>query len=126
MSLSCDETCTVHRSAVRKARKAYKCSACRANILPGHYYRNVFLVFDGDAETIRRCGSCDTTWQHLYQLCQEHNKDHRNYETLYPDEKLSCGLKYEDEWGDLPDDIAALPLLSADERGALLAPKVTP
>lgn len=126
MSLSCDDgvTCTVHRSAVHKARQAARCSACRADILPGHYYRRIFLVYEGEAETIRRCGSCDLTWQHLYKLCQEHNNDHRNRgDNLYPDESLDCGLKYEEEWGDLPDEIAALPLMSAAERGALLAPK---
>lgn len=128
MSLSCDdgEPCAVHRHKVMKARKQHKCSACSAPILPGHYYANVFAVSDGGADTIKRCGSCETTWQHLYRLCQAHNKAHPYNDSLYPDETLSCGLKYEEEWGDLPDDIAALPLLGSDERGSLLAPKVTP
>lgn len=129
MSESCDEYCTVHRHEIRKARKQHKCCACRAVIRPGDYYACVFSLFEGDVDTTKRCGSCERTWQHLKKLCDEHNK--LNNDTKYPREDLSCGLSYEEEWeengwGDLPDEIAALPLLSADERGALLKPAVKP
>lgn len=124
MSDSCDEYCTIHESAIRKARKEHSCSACSARILPGHYYRYVFTLFDGDVSVFKRCGACDATWQHLYALCQAHNDSPEGRgDSLYPMEDLSCGKGYEEEWGDLPDDIAALPMLSADERGSLLAPK---
>ncbi len=124
MSESCDETCTVHRHKIVTARKEHKCSACRSVILPGHRYASVFTLFEGEADTIKRCGSCEVTWQHLKKLCDGHNDQHENRgDSLYPREDLGCGKDYEEEWGDIPDDIAALPLLSADERSALLAPK---
>jgi hypothetical protein len=27
---------------------------------------------------------------------------------MWPEENLGCGLKYEEEWGELPDEIAAM------------------
>lgn len=124
MSGESDECCTVHRVTVRKARKQHACSACKAAILPGHYYADVFILVGDGAEKYKRCGSCEQTWRHLDAKCCEHNR--RTGSSLFAYEDLSCGLSYEDEWGDLPDEIAALPLLSSDERGALLAPKVSP
>lgn len=127
MSDSCDEYCTIHESTVRKARKEHKCCACSARILPGHYYRHVFTLFDGSVDTYKRCGSCDATWQHLKELCDASNASRDSlYERghLYPREDLGCGKQYGEEWGNLPDEIAALPFLSDAERGSLLAPKV--
>lgn len=120
MSESCEEYCDVHEHRIRKARKQHRCCACRAVIRPGDYYASVFTLSDDGVATFKRCGSCETTWQHLWALCKEHNK--LNNETLYPHEDLGCGLKYEDEWaawGPMPEHIAAAPFLSSDERGEL-------
>ncbi len=120
MSHLVDECYEVYRETVRKARKEHECSACRLPIRPGDYYCAVFIVFDHRSRFVRRCGACQTTHLHLRELGDG---------DMWPDERLNCGLDYEDEWNDEPpEDIAALPLLSADERGALLAPKpgVTP
>jgi hypothetical protein len=114
MSHYAEEVYTVYNETVRKARKTHACSACRSPILPGHYYASVFIVFDGDADTVKRCGSCQTTHLHLRKLGNEHG--------MWPNEKLNCGKSYDDEWGeDPPEEIASLPFLSADERGSLLA-----
>ncbi len=126
MSGSDGDPCEVSRRAICKARKQHACSACRAAIRPGDYYALAVLIGDGTTDTYKRCGSCERTWQHLKWLCDERNR--LNDDNLFPYEDLSCGLSYEEEWtdngwGPVPDDIAALPLLSADERGALLAPK---
>jgi hypothetical protein len=124
MSESCDGYFDVHRHEIRKARKLRECSACERAIRPGDYYAYVFTVFDGEADTTERCGACERTWQHLKTKCDEYNRTRgrRTGERLYPYEDLGCGKAYEEEWGDVPDDIAALPLLSDDERGALLRP----
>lgn len=128
MSESCEEYCIVHRHEIRKARKEHRCSACRAVIRPGDYYASVFSLGQDGADTYKRCGSCERTWQHLKKLCEDHNNSPEGRgDNLFPMEDLSCGKDYEEEWGDLPDDeIAALPLLSADERGSLLKPAGAP
>lgn len=123
MSESCDEYCSVHRHKVVKARKEHKCTACRAAIHPGDYYATVFACSPDGSDSYKRCGSCEVTWQHLKKLCDEDNRRPESDGCLYPMEDLGCGKRYEDEWGDIPDEIAALPLLSAEERGRLLAPK---
>jgi len=119
MSHYADEPYSVYRERVVKARKAHQCSACGWSIQPGDYYANVATVFDGKAETIKRCGSCQTTHKHLRKLCCD--------EDMWPDEKLGCGLAYENEWGgEPPEDIAVLPFLSGEDRSTLLAPKEHP
>ena len=105
----------VCRTVTRRARTTHKCSACGATISPGHYYTVTGMVWGGTAETVKRCGSCELTYQHLERIGAKVD--------MFPDIKLACGLDYVEEWGELPpDDIARLPLLSGAERGALLAP----
>jgi hypothetical protein len=116
VSYSYDDCYTVHEVDIRKARKEHVCSACKLAIKPGDYYAAVFIVFDGSTQTYKRCGACHTTHEHLRKLCEPIG--------MWPKEDLSCGLDYAEEWGDEPpDEIAALPLLSADERGSLLRPE---
>jgi hypothetical protein len=116
VSYSYDECYEVHEERVHKARKNHVCCACEQPIRTGDYYASVFIVFDGRSRFYRRCGACQTTHLHLRKLCTPNE--------MWPREDLSCGLDYAEEWGaEPPDEIAALPLLSADERGALLAPR---
>lgn len=115
MSYSYDECYEVHEESVRKARKEHVCCACKLPIRAGDYYASVFIVFDGRTQFYKRCGACQKTHLHLRELCKDRD--------MWPREDLSCGLDYEEEWEtEPPDEIAALPLLSADERGALLKP----
>lgn len=120
MSDFCEEYCIVHRHEIRKARKEHECCACGAVIRPGDYYACVFSLGQEGAEAYKRCGSCEKTWRHLDAKCREHNRIHND--SLFPFEDLSCGKAYEEEWGELPDEIEALPFLSAEERGQLLKP----
>ncbi len=53
------ETCEVWREERRKARKAHRCSTCRADIRPGDVYVNHFSVFEGDATTEAMCLPCE-------------------------------------------------------------------
>ena len=121
MSHSCEETYDVYRETVRRARKQHECDACRAPIRPGDYYCAVSVVHDNVAETVKRCGACQRTHEHLRVLCSERSSWDR--ENFWPDERLNCGLEYDEEWGsEPPNEIASLPLLGADERGVLLKP----
>jgi hypothetical protein len=118
MSHSVEEVYSVYNETVRKARKTHSCAACRSPILPRHYYASVFIVFEGKAETVKRCGSCQTTHLHLRELGDKHG--------MWPDEKLNCGKSYDGEWGEEPpEEIAALPFLSSEERGLLLSNRCT-
>jgi hypothetical protein len=120
VSHSCDGNAAVYRETIRKARKLHYCHACRKVIRPGDYYASIAIVADGEAESVKRCGACQTTHLHLRELCRA--PEHR-YDDLWPDERLNCGESYEDNWGaEPPDEIADLPFISDDERGALLRP----
>ena len=118
MSESCDEYCTIHEKTLRKARKEHDCCACGRVIRPGQRYANVFTVYDGNAETFKRCGACEATWVHLLSLCERLNRE--TCDNLYPREDLGCGLKYQSEWGELPDEIARLAFMTDEEASALL------
>lgn len=83
-----------------KARKAHKCNACDEMIQVGHLYCRVFIVYeDGEIESLKRCARC--------QEIHEHLRD-RGDGVSWPDERLSCGERYEDVWGELPPEIARL------------------
>lgn len=118
MSYSYDDCgyADVYKDTVRKARKQHKCTACSKPILPGHYYVSHFSVNEGQADTIKRCGACELTFQHLKEIGKKVG--------MFPAPALDCGLDYEEEWGtEPPDDIADLVFLSPEESGQLLAPK---
>jgi hypothetical protein len=117
MSYTYDEAYSIYNENIYiyiyKAKKLHTCDACRITILPGHYYANVFIVFQNKSKTVKRCGSCQTTHLHLRKLCA--NND------MWPNEKLNCGTSYENEWGEEPpDEISDLPFLSPEERSQLL------
>lgn len=102
MSHYCDASYDVYREHAVKARKAHVCSACAETIPPHTSYWRVTWVFDGSADGVKRCNRCQAIHLHLRGKCRDADSD------MWPDERLSCGLKYEDEWGDLPDEIEAL------------------
>jgi predicted RNA-binding Zn-ribbon protein involved in translation (DUF1610 family) len=94
------EPCSVFTESIVRARKAHKCHACGETIRAGDKYSSTFLVWEGTAETIKRCARCQTIHLHLRKV--------RDPET-YPAERLDCGDDYEDVHGEPPpDDIAAL------------------
>lgn len=122
MSGSCDGFyASVYRLEIRRSRRDRPCHACRATIRRGDYYANEFAVCDGYATTNVRCGRCQATFEHLSKLCQAHNRKHGD--DLAPDPDLMCGLRYEDEWGAVPEEIARLPFLTDAEASELLESK---
>ena len=100
MSHSVDETYTVYDERRVKARKEHRCGACKNAIQPGHVYVRVFVLFDGRASSIKRCLRCQALHVHLRGMCCDRD--------MWPAEELDCGMVYEEEWGDLPEEIAAL------------------
>ena len=59
------------------------------------------MVYDGRAETVKRCLRCEAMHEHLSTLGRDQD--------MYPAERLDCGQSYKDEWGkEPPPEIAAL------------------
>ena len=50
---------TVYNHTTPKARKSHFCCECRGLILPGEHYHRYFGVWEGDAESFKRCQDCD-------------------------------------------------------------------
>lgn len=97
-----DETYEVYKEEPVTARKAHTCDACKETIPAKATYWKVFTLFDGNVDSLKRCNRCEAIHVHLRNLCAGTGDE------IWPDERLACGLKYEDEWGELPDHIAAL------------------
>jgi hypothetical protein len=116
MSHSCDEYYAVYLNKRVKARKAHRCDACGDTIDPGHFYHRVSWVFDGSANSVKRCLRCEAIHKHL--------RGKAPGET-WPSERLDCGETYEDHWGGPPpENIARLAFLTGkdlqDEPQAVL------
>jgi hypothetical protein len=112
VSYGFDDHNTVYDENLVKARKAHQCGACKESILPGHIYVRVGIVFDGSASSVKRCLRCQKLHEHLRTKCATSGDD------VWPAEELDCGLSYEGEWGELPEEIAVL----AFQTGADLQP----
>jgi len=103
MSMSCDdgEPVDVYRVKQVIARKTHQCDAClEPTIIPGKLYTSIGVVWEGTAETIKRCPRCQTIYEHLRKLCPRGE---------VPDDRLNCGHEYQERWEvEPPEDIAAL------------------
>lgn len=100
MSHSADETYSVYKETLRASRKERNCDACGMRVPKSGQYWHVAMIFQGEFETVKRCLACQATHVHLRELAV-----HRD---MWPDERLNCGLDYEEEWGKLPSHIASL------------------
>jgi hypothetical protein len=113
MSHTIDEQYAVYRVTVRKSRRDRRCFVCGLQIHAGDRYADVRLIFDGNAETVHRCGRCQTIHEHLIE--------EGGYSDLWPAERLDCGLDYASEWGhEPPEDVQAVIFATSDEASALL------
>ncbi len=107
MSHSVDETYDVYTETLRCAAKNHKCDACGEKILKGTHYFSIHCVWDGSAETIKRCKRCQTIHLHLRTLAPG---------TMWPDEELNCGEEYKEHWGqEPPPEIAALAFMNPED-----------
>ncbi len=116
MSEYCEEYVDVAVETTLKARKDHVCDACKRVVRKGEMYVRDSTLFDGAWTVVKRCGACEATYQHLRTKCSD------SFD-MCPRPDLGCGLRYESEWGPLPDEIAALAFLTNSEASALLEPK---
>lgn len=65
MSHSVDERYDVYNEREPRARVDHVCDACKDTIRRGDRYANVKVVFEGSAETIKRCLRCQRMHEHL-------------------------------------------------------------
>ena len=106
MSHSADEAYTCYDETYPQARQDHRCDACKETIPAGHHYASVSIIFLGTITRVKRCFRCQRIHKHLRGLGSG---------DTWPDEQLDCGEAYEDEWGRLPDDVAALAFVTPDE-----------
>jgi hypothetical protein len=108
MSVAVEGTCDVWEINHRKARKQHECAACHETIPIGHVYANHFSVFEGTAETVKRCMRCELIYQHLCSI--EEDPD------FSPAQRLDCGHSYEENWcRPPPDHVAKLAFMTPEE-----------
>lgn len=116
MSHSIDESYDVYREHFPKASVSHTCDACKRPIPKGHVYARVFIVFEGEAETVKRCLTCQALHKHLRTL---------DPGEMWPDERLDCGIEYSEHWNrEPPEHIAKLAFLTAEEAQQEFAEKV--
>jgi len=103
-----EECYSVYKEKSVRARVEHNCNACGEKISIGHRYFRVFLVFDGSAQLIKRCLRCQVIHLHIRELDPFHE--------TWPNEDLSCGKDYKEEWGvDPPEEIRRLAFVTPDE-----------
>jgi hypothetical protein len=101
------DCCSVWQDRWLTARKPHRCHACRMTIEPGHRYHNTFSVYDGNADTTKRCARCQAIYEHLSKRMRAEPDPWENDEYCNP--TLSCGHEYRERWNeDPPPEIAAL------------------
>jgi hypothetical protein len=85
----------------RTTRVPRRCAACDVELAPGHVWWHV-VIFQpgGEIEHLCRCDRCQALHLHL--------REKSSWCADWPDERLSCGTRYEDVYGDIPPEILAL------------------
>jgi len=108
MSHQIDECYSVYKERMIWSTVIHLCGACGEEIRIGHLYTRVSIVFDGSAQTVKRCLRCQTIHIHLRGLDK--------FGETWPNEDLSCGKDYREEWGvDPPERIQRLAFMTQAE-----------
>ncbi len=94
----------VWRQDWRKARIEHVCTGCHETISPGHHYQSTASLFDGHWTTWKHCRRCDDLFT---AIADAHRKTSGEY-VVYIDPQFNCGESWVDNFGDLPDPVAAL------------------
>lgn len=97
----------------RKARKSHWCCACGEGIKKGHRYHVVSGIWDGSPSTYKHCARCWAMFEAILDEAVKHDRDALVVFTL------DCGERWEDNFGELPDDVAALAFALPGEMEAL-------
>jgi hypothetical protein len=96
--------CSVWEDRWVTARKEHVCFACAEAIVKGQRYHVTFSVYDGRADTTKRCARCQAIFEHLSGRMKEHGDEEE-----FCDAELKCGHEYEERWNEPPPEhIAAL------------------
>ncbi len=112
MSHNCDDTYSIYEETKRKANKHHRCYACHESISAGDKYFVIGIVFQGQAETVKRCLRCQAIHLHLRGLCPGET---------WPDEMLCCGEEYKEHWGvEPPKEIQELAFITQKEAQEVL------
>lgn len=93
-----DEFYRVSSGALKVARKAHRCDACRETIQPGHtYYRHAGLLY-GEWDHTKQCLRCHA----MFEAISARSRD----PVLFT---LDCGTSWEDAFGEpCPTEVEAL------------------
>lgn len=95
----------------RRARKSHRCYACREVIRPGDRYHIAVEKDNGDVCAYKHCARCWAMCEALWAA---------GATTVQWD--LDCGELWEDEIGDVPDEVGRLAFLTPDEAQRELVP----
>lgn len=114
MSVDCgDEYPDVYSNGLRRARKEHECDACAETIRRGDRYHYTFCVFEGSANTTKRCARCELMYRALLPLIDDESTC---------DPELNCGHTFENNFGEAPPpELARLAFVTPDEAQALLS-----
>lgn len=108
MSHYVEECYFVYQERTVRARVEHLCGACGEKISIDHRYIRVSIVFDESARTVKRCLRCQKIHLHVRSLDP--------FGESWPNEDLSCGKDYKEEWGvDPPPNIQDLAFITPDE-----------
>lgn len=114
MSVACDEYNDFQSEQRRRARKEHRCGACHEPIRRGDVYVVTTIGSYGSIETVKHCLRCSAIAHALWDAGVEMIDMH-----------LNCGHTWEDNEDievPLPESVAALAFMTADEAQRLLAP----
>ena len=109
------ETGSAYAEEWRTARKEHRCCACRETIRAGDRYHHVWGVWDGEVDTFKHCARC---WRIFQALVERMDGDP-------VDLMLDCGTKWEENFGELPADVAALAFMTREEAQIQTRPAAT-
>jgi hypothetical protein len=93
----------------RTARKPHECFACHETIRPGDRYHRWSMRFDGEFSDHSHCARCYSIIGELWNAGAES-----------VDLGLNCGETWEENFGDLPEDVARLAFMTPEEGQALM------
>lgn len=87
---------SVHSVKRPTARKSYHCSECRGVISPGEVYRRDFMIWEGEAEEVISCATCDELTQKFFKAIP---KEYRHEITFHVGDLKTAIIELRDEFG---------------------------
>lgn len=110
----CDEAeeyFSVYKERRVRARKRHVCCACKEVVRVRDVYVCTFTVFEGEAETYKHCLRCHAMLDAIAKRAPSGSAVAM---------RLDCGELWSSNFGPVPDHVAALAFMSADDQQAQL------